>query len=98
MGTPAHCRQAQLRDNAFTLIGQVGENRKPYAKAEAELITTPTLLIGGGDTKGSLSLIRRVLAEHIPGAKTAIIPGARHWMFEQAPLEFSTAVLAFLAE
>ena len=88
----------QLRDNAFTLIGQVGENRKPYAKAEAELITTPTLLIGGGDTKGSLSLIRRALAEHIPGAKTAIIPGARHWMFEQAPLEFSTAVLAFLAE
>jgi esterase len=87
----------QLRDNAFTLIGQVGENRKPYAKTEAESITTPTLLIGGGDTKGSLANILRVLAEHIPGAKTAIIPGARHWMFEQAPLEFSTAVLEFLA-
>jgi len=88
----------QLRDNAFTLIGQVGESRKPYAKAEAESITTPTLLICGGDTKGKLSLIWRALAEHIPGAKTAIIPGTRHWMFEQAPQEFSTAVLAFLAE
>jgi esterase len=88
----------QLRDNAFTLIGQVGESRKPYAKAEAESITTPTLLICGGDTKGKLSLIWRALAEHIPGAKTAIIPGTRHWMFEQAPQEFSTAVLEFLAE
>lgn len=88
----------QLRDNAFTLIGQVGENRKPYAKAEAESITTPTLLICGGDTKGKLFLIWRALAEHIPGAKTAIIPGTRHWMFEQAPQEFSTAVLEFLAE
>jgi esterase len=85
----------QLRDNAFTLIGQVGENRKPYAKAVS--IATPTLLIGGGDTRGTLSLIWRVLAEHIPKAKTAVIPGARHWMFEQAPLEFSTAVLEFLA-
>ena len=97
MGTPAHCRQAQLRDNAFTLIGQVGENRNPYAKTEAESITTPTLLICGGDTKGKLSLIWRALAEQIPGAKTAIIPGTRHWMFEQAPQEFSTAVLEFLA-
>ena len=87
----------QLRDNIFTLLGQVGEKRRPFAKSEAESITTPMLLIGGGDTEGTLSLIWRVLAEHIPGAKTAVIPGARHWMFEQAPQEFSKAVLAFLA-
>jgi esterase len=87
----------QLRDNIFTLLGQVGEKRRPFARSEAESITTPTLLIGGADTEGTLSLIWRVLAEHIPGAKTAVIPGARHWMFEQAPQEFSKAVLAFLA-
>jgi pimeloyl-ACP methyl ester carboxylesterase len=92
---PAAPKQ-QLRDNAFTLIGQVGENRKPYAKRDAEAIKTPTLLIGGGDTKGSLSTIWRVLAEHIPDAKTAVIPGARHWMFEKAPQEFSKIVLEFL--
>jgi esterase len=87
----------QLRDNIFTLLGQVGEKRRPFARSEAESITTPMLLIGGGDTEGTLSLIWRVLAEHIPGAKTAVIPGPRHWMFEQAPQEFSKAVLAFLA-
>jgi pimeloyl-ACP methyl ester carboxylesterase len=93
---PAAAKQ-QLRDNIFTLIGQVGENRKPFARVEAEQIRTPTLLIGGGDTKGALSVIWRVLAEHIPGAKTAVIPGTRHWMFEQAPQKFCAAALEFLA-
>ena len=79
------------------MLGQVGENRKPFARSEAELISTPTLLIGGGDTKGALSQVWRVLAQHIPGARTAVIPGTHHWMFEQAPQEFSEIVLEFLA-
>jgi pimeloyl-ACP methyl ester carboxylesterase len=86
-----------LRDNVFTLIGQVGENRKPFTKAEAQSIRTPTLLIGGGDTIGPLSMIWRALAANIPGARTAVIPGTRHWMFEQAPQEYSEIVLDFLA-
>jgi esterase len=93
---PAAPKQ-QLRDNIFTLIGQVGENRRSFARSEAASIRTPTLLIGGGDTKGALSVIWRVLAEHIPGASTAVIPGTRHWMFEQAPQEFCEVVLDFLA-
>jgi esterase len=92
---PAAPRQ-QLRDNIYTLLGQVGEDRKPFLKSEAASIRTPTLLIGGGDTKGALAVIWRVLAEHIPGARTAIIPGTRHWMFEQAPQEFCEVVLEFL--
>jgi esterase len=86
----------QLRDNVSTLLGQIGENRRPFAKADAQAIRTPTLLIGGAETTGALSQIWRVLSEHIPGARTAVIPGARHWMFDQAPQEFSQAVLEFL--
>ena len=86
-----------MRDNVFTLIGQVGENRKPFAKSEAQSIRTPTLLIGGGDTIGPLSTIWRALAEHIPGARTAVIPGTRHWMFEHAPQEYCDIVTEFLA-
>jgi esterase len=93
---PAAPKQ-QLRDNAYTLIGQVGENRRPFSRVEAESIKTPTLLIGGGDTPGSLAQIWRVLAQHIPGAKTAVIPGARHWIFDSAPQGFSEAVMEFLA-
>jgi pimeloyl-ACP methyl ester carboxylesterase len=94
---PAAAKQ-QLRDNAFTLIGQVGENRQPFRRAEAESIRTPMLFVGGAETTGALAAVHRALAPHIPGAKTAMIPGAGHWMFEQAPQEFCNAVLEVLAE
>jgi pimeloyl-ACP methyl ester carboxylesterase len=94
---PAAPRQ-QLRDNVFTLLGQIGENRKPFGKTEAQAIRTPTLLIGGAETRGALSIIWRVLSEHIPDARTAVIPGARHWMFDQAPRLFSQIVLEFLGD
>jgi esterase len=94
---PAAAKQ-QLRDNIFTLIGQIHENRKPFSKAAAQSILAPTLFIGGAETRGLLPAITGALAPHIPGARTAMIPGARHWMFEQDPQEFSKIVLEFLAE
>ena len=93
---PAAPRQ-QLRDNAATLIGQVGENRRPYSKTDAQSIRTPTLFIGGADTPGALPAVLRALAAEVPGARTAIIPGTSHWMFDQAPQQFSKIVLEFLA-
>jgi esterase len=95
-GRLAAAPKQQLRDNVFTLIGQAGENRKPYAKAEAQSIKTPTLFIGGADTKGSLPAVLRALAAQVPGAKTAMIEGCGHWMFEQAPQDFSAIVTEFL--
>jgi esterase len=89
--------QQQLRDNAMTLIGQVRENRQPYRKTEAEAIRTPTLLIGGAESRGPLTLVWSALAAHVPGARTATISGGGHWMFEQAPQEFCRVVLEFLA-
>ena len=93
---PAAAKQ-QLRDNVFTLLGQAHEARKPYSKADAQAIRTPTLLIGGADTTGSLATNWRILAEHIADAKTAIISGARHWMFEQDPQAYGRVVTEFLA-
>jgi esterase len=94
---PAAAKQ-QLRDNAFTLIGQIHEGRKPFSKADAQSIKTPTLFIGGAETKGLLPAITRALAPEVPGAKTAMIAGARHWMFEQAPQDYCNIVLEFLAD
>jgi len=93
---PEAARQ-QLRDNARTLIGQLGENRQPFTKAEAQSIRTPTLFIGGADTEGVLPAVLRALSAHVPGARTAMIPGARHWMFDQAPQQFCAMVEGFLA-
>ena len=92
---PAAPKQ-QLRDNAFTLIGQVGEGREPFGKADAQSIGRPTLFVGGADTKGSLPAVLRALAAQVPGAQTAMIANAGHWMFEQAPQRFCEIVLTFL--
>ncbi len=86
----------QLRDNAATLLGQIGENRRPYTPADARSIAAPTLLIGGAQTQGPLRLIFEALAAHIPGVRVATIPNASHMMIEQNPVAFCAAVLDFL--
>jgi pimeloyl-ACP methyl ester carboxylesterase len=87
----------QLRDNATTLIGQMRDARPPFSKADAEAIKTPTLFIGGANTKGTLPVVLRALAENVKGSRTEMIPGTAHPMFEQAPQKFSEIVLEFLA-
>jgi pimeloyl-ACP methyl ester carboxylesterase len=47
---PATPKQ-QLRDNAFTLIGQARDRRPPFSRPDAESIKTPTLFIGGANTR-----------------------------------------------
>jgi pimeloyl-ACP methyl ester carboxylesterase len=93
---PATVRQT-WRDNARTLLGQINEQRQPFSLADAEAIRTPTLLIGGADTKGRLPTVLRALAAHIPDARAELIPGATHFMFEQDPVRFCALVLKFLA-
>jgi pimeloyl-ACP methyl ester carboxylesterase len=94
---PAMIKQ-ELRDNAFTLLGQTRDKRPPFSKADAESIKTPTLFIGGANTKGALPKVLYTLAANVPGAKTAMIPNATHPMFEQAPQKFCEIVLAFLGK
>jgi pimeloyl-ACP methyl ester carboxylesterase len=69
-----------------------------FSKEDAEAIKTPTLFIGGANSKGALPLVLRTLAAHVKGSKTAMIPGTTHPMFEQAPQKFCGIVLEFLAE
>jgi pimeloyl-ACP methyl ester carboxylesterase len=42
--------------------------------------------------------VMQTLAAHVSHAKTAMIPGATHPLFEQAPQKFCEIVLEFLAE
>jgi pimeloyl-ACP methyl ester carboxylesterase len=93
---PAMSKQP-LRDNAATLIGQTRDKRPPFSKADAESIGMPTLFIGGSATKGSLPQVLRALAAHVPDARIAMIDGATHMMFEQAPARFCEIALEFLA-
>lgn len=92
---PMADRQAR-RDNVYTFLAQIHEGRRPFAKADVENVQTPTLLIGGADTTGTLSVIWRVLGDVMPNAETAVIPNARHFMFVDQPQAYSEAVLNFL--
>jgi pimeloyl-ACP methyl ester carboxylesterase len=87
----------QLRDNAYTLVGQVRDSRPPYSRLDAEQIRMPTQFIGGADTKGLLPQVLHALAAHVPDSRKAMIPDTGHWMFEQAPQQFCEIVLEFLA-
>src|SRR5438874_8323063 len=93
---PAAAKQL-LRDNATTLIGQTRDKRPPFSKADAEAIKTPTLFIGGANTKGTLPKVLNALAANVKDSRTAMIPGTTHPMFEQAPHTFCEIVLEFLA-
>ena len=92
---PAAPKQ-QLRDNAFTLIGQARDRRPAFSKADAAAIKMPTLFIGGARTKGSLPQVLHALAAHVAHSKTVMIPNTTHPMFEQAPQKFCEIVLEFL--
>lgn len=85
-----------LRDNATTLIGQTQDKRPPFSKADARAIKTPTLFIGGANTKGPLPKVLHTLAAHVAGSRTEMIPGTTHPMFEQAPQKYCEIVLDFL--
>jgi pimeloyl-ACP methyl ester carboxylesterase len=102
-GTGAWTRLAaaskqQLRDNAFTLLGQTRDKRPPFSRADAQSIGMPTLFVGGADTGGMLPEVLRTLAAHVANSRTAMISGTSHWMFDQAPQKFCEIVLEFLAD
>jgi pimeloyl-ACP methyl ester carboxylesterase len=86
-----------LIDNAYTLIGQVRDDRPAFSLVDAESIKMPTLFIGGAKTKGLLPKVLHTLVAHVPNSKVAMIPNTTHPMFEQAPQAFSEIVLDFLA-
>jgi len=93
---PAADRQMR-EDNAYTLVAQIDEGRLPFARAEAEALSMPTLFVGGADTPGMLPVVLKALAAHVKDARTVIIPKAGHSMFRQQPAAFASVVLAFLS-
>lgn len=66
--------------------------------AQLALITTPTLVVVGGEDAVTGVAESRALAERIPDARLVEIPGAGHAANQERPAEFNAAVRAFLAE
>lgn len=92
----SEARKAVNRANARTLIGQVNEQRRPYARAEAQGIATPTLLIGGAQSQPQFGRILDALEPAMPNTTRVTIARAAHSVQADNPAEFNAAVLAFL--
>jgi esterase len=93
--TPERFRQYR-RDNARTLIGQIKERRAPFARADAEAIRAPTLLIAGERSPASFHRILDGLETAIGNVRRAVIPNASHSSNLDNPPAFAREVLAFL--
>lgn len=87
----------RVRDNALTLLGQMNEQRRPFSRADAEAIRTPTLFVLGAKTAGSLPVVLRALAAHVRGSRTVLLE-TTHGMMDQDPPGFAKAVLDFIDE
>lgn len=93
----AQPRKDMNRDNAMTLIGQMDERRRPYARAEAEAVRAPTLLVVGDRTLPNFTANVDALSRTIAGAERVTIANAAHAMSQDNPAQFNAAVLDFLA-
>ncbi len=85
-----------FRDNARTLIGQIREQRAPFARADAEAIRAPTLLMAGERSPASFHRILDGLESAISDVRRAVIPRASHSSNIDNPGAFAREVLAFL--
>ena len=92
----SEARKTINRDNARTLLGQRDEQRRPYSRAAAEAIRTPTLLVVGAQTLPNFVANADALERHIRGCERVSIPNAAHSMSQDNPADFDAAVLAFL--
>jgi 3-oxoadipate enol-lactonase len=60
-------------------------------------IKARTLVIAGGADAGTPPAMSEAIAQRIPGAKVAVIPGAAHLSAVEKPGEFNALVRDFLA-
>jgi pimeloyl-ACP methyl ester carboxylesterase len=95
--TPRPTRQ-MLRDNAATLLGQIKEQRAPFARADAEAIRAPTLLIAGEHSPASFHHILDGLERALSNSRRVVIPNASHSSNVDNPKAFERAVLTFLED
>lgn len=93
---PERSRQV-TRDNAYTLIGQIKDQRAPITRADATAVRVPTLLIGGERTPAPFPQILDALEGVLPRCKRVTIIGASHMMNVERPEAFNAAVLDFVS-
>ena len=68
------------------------------SRRRVSTLRIPTLVVVGEDDKADFLAIAQHLAEEIPDADLAIVPGAGHLVGVDQPEELNALLLEFLAE
>lgn len=89
-------RKAISRANARTMLGQRNEERRPYSRATAATIRTPTLFLYGANTRPNFVANVEALSGAIAGSKVVMIRNATHVLPYENPTDFNAAVISFL--
>lgn len=89
-------RKAISRANARTMLGQRNEQRRPYSRATAATIRTPTLFLYGANTRPNFVTNVEALSGAIAGSKVVVIRNATHGLPYENPTDFNAAVVDFL--
>jgi esterase len=87
-----------MRDNAPTLLGQIREQRAPFARADAEAIRAPTLLMAGERSPAAFHRILDGMQTAIADVRRVSISAASHGSNIDNPRGFEREVLAFLKD
>jgi len=87
-----------LRDNAYTLLGQIKEQRVPFSRKDAEEIRAPVLLMSGENSPEIFQRILDGLQTALKDVRRVVIPGASHGSNFDNPRDFEREVLAFLKD
>ncbi|MCC6720532.1 MAG: alpha/beta hydrolase [Acetobacteraceae bacterium] len=89
-------RKVVSRANARTMLGQRYEQRRPYSRASAAAIRTPTLFLYGANTRPNFVANVEALSGAIAGSRVVVIPNATHGLPYENPPDFNAAVVGFL--
>ena len=84
------------RDNAWTVVGQLGD-LESAACADVARLKAPTLLMGGEHSPARFNRIRAAFRNCLPTSASVTIPKAAHQMSQMNPAAFNAALLDFLS-
>ena len=74
------------------------DGRYRFEAQRFRALSTPTLLLAGGDSPALLKAATQVVAAALPNSRVAVMPGQQHIAMNTAPELFVKEVLTFLRE
>jgi proline iminopeptidase len=94
---PGYCEDTIGSPEVLRHFAKAGYGDFDYV-ADLARVTEPTLVIVGEHDRTTTTRAARVLHEGIPGSELAVVPGAGHMSFVEAPEAYLGAVSSFLRE